>query len=99
MDALYEKYVENGKQEKIKGILEISTENPMKLLLQWNQLEVEVFGQTASQPKNRPMTAEDFEKQLRKTGNTPFEFEELKILMDGEVFVPNGAINELRRMV
>ena len=97
MDALYEKYVENGKQEKIKGILEISTENPMKLLLQWNQLEVEVFGQTASQPKNRPMTAEDFEKQLRKTGNTPFEFEELKILMDGEVFVPNGAINELRR--
>lgn len=97
MDALYEKYVENGKQEKIKGILEISTENPMKLLLQWNQLEVEAFGQTASQPKNRPMTAEDFEKQLRKTGNTPFEFEELKILMDGEVFVPNGAINELRR--
>ena len=37
-----------GKQEKIKGILEISTENPMKLLLQWNQLEVEVFGRIAA---------------------------------------------------
>ncbi len=97
MDALYEKYVNNQKQEKIKGILEVSTENPMKLLLQWGQLEVEVYGQTAMIPKNRAMTAEDFEKQLRKTGNTPFIFEDLKVKVDGDVFVPNGAINELRR--
>ena len=97
MDALYEKYVNTQKQEKIKGILEVSTENPMKLLLQWGQLEVEVYGQTAMIPKNRAMTAEDFEKQLRKTGNTPFEFEQLQVRVDGEVFVPNGAINELRR--
>lgn len=97
MDALYEKYVNAQKQEKIKGILEVSTENPMKLLLQWNELEVEVFGQTASLPKNRAMAAADFEKQLRKTGNTPFEFEQLEVHVNGEVFVPNGAINELRR--
>lgn len=97
MDALYEKYVNTQKQEKIKGILEVSTENPMKLLLQWGQLEIEVYGQTAMIPKNRTMTAEDFEKQLRKTGNTPFEFEQLQVCVDGEVFVPNGAINELRR--
>ncbi len=97
MDALYEKYVNTQKQEKIKGILEVSTENPMKLLLQWNQLEVEVFGQPAMIPKNRAMTAADFEKQLRKTGNTPFEFETLDIHVAGDVFVPNGAINELRR--
>ena len=97
MDALYEKYVNTQKQEKIKGILEVSTENPMKLLLQWGQLEVEVYGQTAMIPKNRAMTAEDFEKQLRKTGNTPFEFEQLQVRVEGDVFVPNGAINELRR--
>lgn len=97
MDSLYEKYVNTQKQEKIKGILEVSTENPMKLLLKWDQLEIEVLGQTASVPKNRAMTAEDFEKQLRKTGNTPFEFEKLDVFVDGDVFVPNGAINELRR--
>jgi len=97
MDALYEKYVNNQKQEKIKGILEVSTENPMKLLLQWGQLKIEVVGQTAMIPKNRAMTAADFEKQLRKTGNTPFEFEELTVNVTGDVFVPNGAINELRR--
>ncbi|MBQ8856679.1 MAG: U32 family peptidase [Lachnospiraceae bacterium] len=97
MDSLYEKYVRTQKQEKIKGILEVSTENPMKLLLQWDQLEVEVIGQNVMLPKNHAMTAEDFEKQLRKTGNTPFEFESLKVNVQGDVFVPNGAINELRR--
>ena len=97
MDSLYEKYVNCQKQEKIKGILEVSTENPMKLLLQWGQLEIEVLGQPAMVPKKRAMTAEDFEKQLRKTGNTPFVFDELKVNVQGEVFVPNGAINELRR--
>ena len=97
MDALYEKYVNTQKQEKIKGILEVSTENPMKLLLKWKELEVEVLGSAAMIPKNRAMTAEDFEKQLKKTGNTPFEFESLEVLIEGEVFVPNGAINELRR--
>ena len=97
MDALYEKYVNNQKQEKIKGILEVSTENPMKLLLQWGKLDVKIYGQTAILPKNRAMAEADFEKQLRKTGNTPFEFEELTVNIIGDVFVPNGAINELRR--
>lgn len=97
MDGLYKKYVETEKKEKINGILEVSTEKPMNLLLQWNQLEVNISGAPAVIPKSRSMTAEDFKKQLRKTGNTPFEFEDLRVFIKGEVFVPNGAINELRR--
>ncbi len=97
MDSLYDAYVAREKQENIHGILEVSTESSMKLLLQWKELEVELTGQTAMVPKNRAMTEEDFEKQLRKTGNTPFVFDTLQVKLDGEVFVPNGAINELRR--
>ena len=97
MESLYEKYVKTEKKEKIKGILRVSTEKNIKLLLQWNQMEICVEADPAMVPKNRAMTEEDFEKQLRKTGNTPFEFEELQIFIDGEVFVPNGALNELRR--
>lgn len=97
MDSLYEKYVKTEKKEKIKGILEVSTEKNIHLVLQWNQLEISVEAEPAMVPKNRAMTAEDFEKQMRKTGNTPFEFEDLKIEISGDVFVPNGALNELRR--
>ncbi len=98
MDSLYDAYVKTEKKEKIKGILEVSTEKPMNLLLQWNNLELNLQGQPAMVPKNRAMTQEDFEKQMKKTGNTPFEFEDLQVIVEGEVFVPNGAINELRRM-
>lgn len=97
MDRLYETYVKTEKKEKINGILGVSTEKPMKLLLQWNQISVEVQGDPAMVPKNRAMEAADFEKQIRKTGNTPFEFDDLTVDVQGEVFVPNGAINELRR--
>lgn len=97
MDSLFKKYIETEKKEKINGILEVSTEKPMKLLLQWKESDVEVSGASAVPAKNRAMTEEAFKKQIQKTGNTPFEFEDLKIFIDGEVFVPNGAINELRR--
>lgn len=97
MDSLYQTYVETEKKEKINGILEVSTEKPMNLLLQWKELEIEVSGESAMAAKNRAMTVDDFKKQLRKTGNTPFEFENMEIHVNGEVFVPNKAVNELRR--
>ena len=97
LESLYETYVKQQKQEKIKGILEISTGNPLELLLKWKDLEVKVCGAMAEPAMKRAMTARDFEKQLRKTGNTPFVFEELKVSVQGDVFVPNSAVNELRR--
>lgn len=97
LEELYETYVNHQKQEKIKGILDISTENPLELLLKWKNLEVKVFGVKAEPAMKRAMKAEDFEKQMRKTGKTPFVFDELEITVQGDVFVPNSAINELRR--
>lgn len=97
MDQLYQRYVETEKKEKINGILEVSTEKPLKLMLQWKNLETEVFAEPAMEAKNRSMTENDFQKQLRKTGNTPFSFEYLQISSEGNVFVPNGVLNQLRR--
>lgn len=97
MEQLYHRYVETEKKEKINGILEVSTEKPMKLLLQWKDLEVEVSADPAMEAKNRSMTEKDFQKQLQKTGNTPFSFEGLQVFAEENVFVPNGALNQLRR--
>lgn len=98
MEEISREYVQKEKKEKIKGILEVSTENPMKFTVKWGTIQAEVWKEAALVPKNRAMTEADFVKQLSKTGNTPFVFENLEIRIDGEVFVPNGAINELRRM-
>ena len=44
-----------------------------------------------------PMSRDRLEKQMKKTGNTPFVFEQLDIQMDEDIFLPVQALNELRR--
>lgn len=48
--------------------------------------------------QNSPLTADRVEKQIRKTGNTPFEFENVKIELDDNCYIPSiSSLNELRR--
>ena len=44
-----------------------------------------------------PATVESVEKQLRKTGNEAFYFDNLSVTLEDDVFLPNGMLNELRR--
>ncbi len=44
-----------------------------------------------------PATEEAVKKQLSKTGNEAFFFEELSVTLADDVFLPNGLLNELRR--
>ncbi len=44
-----------------------------------------------------PATEEAVRKQLNKTGNEAFFFEKLTIVLEDDVFLPNGLLNELRR--
>lgn len=45
----------------------------------------------------QPMSKERIEKQLGKTGNTPYYFENLEVETGGSPFVPVQELNELRR--
>lgn len=44
-----------------------------------------------------PTSEADLEKQIRKTGNTPFVIGNTEIVTEGNVFVPVKQLNELRR--
>lgn len=47
---------------------------------------------------NSPITADRIKNQLRKTGNTPFEFRNIEIDLDDNLYIsPISALNELRR--
>ncbi len=54
-------------------------------------------GFVCEQAGKLPATEESVKKQLMKTGNEPFYFEELSVELEGDVFLPNGQLNELRR--
>ncbi len=46
---------------------------------------------------NRPLTSEQIESQIRRTGGTPFVIRKVEMDYPGELFAPLSALNQLRR--
>lgn len=84
-------------QEKINGILTLSVGNRAKLTVSCGDVTVECIGQEVQAAQKHPLDPARIEKQMRKTGNTEFTFDNLEILIEGNVFLPMQALNELRR--
>lgn len=100
-EALYKeltKYVDNESKEKIKGRLVLVLNTPAKLELEYKHIKVETTGNIVEPAMKQPMDKNRIEKQIVKTGNTPFVFESLEICMDDSIFLPIQSINELRRI-
>lgn len=59
--------------------------------------EVTVRGNVVEKAQNMPLQEENIRKQLIKTGNSLVSVSECEIVMQGDVFMPVSALNELRR--
>lgn len=96
---LDENYVGHSLKEPIEGeiVLEPGKEAKLTLKAFVPPVSVTCFGAVAEEASNQPITKEKLEKQLKKTGDTPFFFQNLDIWLSGACFLPLQAINELRR--
>lgn len=98
VSELTEKYINTQKKYQCKAKVELKCGEKSKLILTDNfGHSVEEEGELVSAAKNRPMTKEDIQKQIAKTGSTPFEFTNIDIQMEEGIFIPNKQLNELRR--
>ena len=95
---------ENLSQENLKypinAILDVHLDKPIKLqIFDDNQNTIELVSEDTPQIAiNAPITKERLEKQLNKLTDTPFYFNNIKINLDDNLFVPHiSSINELRR--
>lgn len=95
--SLRKQYVDEQRKIPINGTLYAEAGQPLCLMLETDGQSLTVCGECPQIPKNRPMEREQLEKQLGKTGNTPFQWEQLDIRMNGPLFVPVQALNNLRR--
>ena len=89
--------IDSKSKMKINGQLKLSVKEAARLVIEYGDITVEVAGEKAQEAVNQPMNAERVEKQMRKTGNTLYEFDKLQIELDGNLFMPMQALNELRR--
>lgn len=98
LQNLAKMYLQGKRKEKIQGELFLSPGEPAKLTLQRGGISVDVYsGEKAERAKKRPLDEAAVLRQLKKTGNTEFEFEQLEVRMDPDVFLGMQQINELRR--
>lgn len=95
--AIHEKYCTSAQKLPITGSLTLGIGNPAVLTLKYLSKSVTVYGDKVQAAQNRPLSKEAVRKQICKTGNSFFLFEELYIEMDDTVFMPVKQLNELRR--
>ena len=109
-DYLDRTYVNAVKKEKITGTAYFEVGKPARFYVnaevasEKNEMSsksetliVRIEGDVVEEAKNAPMDEARIRKQLAKTGDSPFEFEELSVTVKGNVFVPVQALNAMRR--
>ena len=97
IERLHEEFVNGKIKERICGTFRLYPQEAATLMVKCRDAEITVTGEKAQEALSQPMSRERIEKQLRKTGNTEFEFSFLKTEIGEKVFLPMQSLNELRR--
>lgn len=97
IERLHEEFVNGKIKERICGTFRLYPQEAATLTVKCRDAEITVIGEKAQEALSQPMSRERIEKQLRKTGNTEFEFSFLKAEIGEKVFLPMQSLNELRR--
>ena len=99
LSYIADNYLEHGTKIPIKGVLEVSVGEPVKLQITdcKRNLTITVNGDIAEAAQNQPMTEEKLLSGIKKISNTEYEFVDLIAKVNGDVFIPAGKLKELRR--
>ena len=90
-------YVNTLRKIKVTGSINIYTDKCMELSLSTDDFSVCVYGEMPQKAVNKAVSQDDIKKQILKTGNTLYEFTDLKIALDEGLFIPVKQLNDLRR--
>ena len=92
------RYVRDVDKLPVKMYVALQTGEPACLQIAGQQgTEVAVYGAIVETAQKMPLQKENIRKQLEKTGNSLVNVSECEISMQGDIFLPVSALNELRR--
>lgn len=85
------------KKIHLTGKFRASVNEPVRFQISGKGTEITCLGEVASLAKNRPVLADDLKNRLMRTGDTIYKFDEIEVDLEGDIFIPLGKMNELRR--
>lgn len=91
-----------GKESKKRNLsceMKVLLNSPISLKIYDDNISVQIDSEIIPEPAQKsPITKERLISQISKTNNTPYNFENINIELDENVYVPSiSGINELRR--
>ena len=81
----------------LKGEAEFSVNLPVTLKTKFNGKEYKVYGDNFEAAENKPLTMERIEESLKKSGDIPYKFSEIKFNSFEDGFIRISSLNNLRR--
>lgn len=81
----------------ISGVLKLFCGENAAFTVTCGEASVTVRGDVVQEAQKQPMEEKRVRAQMEKLGNTPYEWAELKLLVDKNLFIPIKSLNELRR--
>ena len=97
LEQVRARYLDRAPQKPVSGFCRMAAGEPAELTLLCGDTTVTVTGQTVQPAVSRPSTPAQIGERLRKTGGSLFYFESLEMDCGEDIFIPNGAVNALRR--
>lgn len=102
LDGVYNPYaLSNADYSKVKtkitGYIRIAAGEPVLLTLNYGDYSVTCYGNEVSPATNRPLEEDTVRKQLYKTGDSEFVFEELICDIENNCFLRVSELNDIRR--
>lgn len=97
LDDLGERYLKEVVKVPIKGKVNIIVGEPICLELNCRGISIKINGDMVDEAKNQPMTVDKIRKQIMKTNETSYVFEDLQVYIQGNSFIPVQKLNEIRR--
>ena len=90
-------YEADTRKLRVRGEFYCRAGEPLRLALSLGAVSAAVTGETASEARNQPMTAEGLVSRLGKTGAYPLEIDFVRADVGENVFANVSALNDLKR--
>ena len=94
---LSERYTAHTGKIKIDGSVSAKRNKPLKVELSLGGTKAVYEGAIVDMAKTRPTDRNEIEKQMRRLGDTCFDFSSLEVSADDDIFIPVSALNKARR--
>lgn len=102
LEEIREIYIQREKKEALQAIFHGKERENMTLELvcrckDGQEIRIQAEGAECQKAQKQPATVEGIKKLLCQTGDTPFVIEDCQVCLEGELFLPVGAVKKLRR--